>query len=212
MRATSNVLRELRLAVDDQAGLGGGAAHVEAQQAILAEAAGEPAAGEGTGSRARLDEADRSPGGVVGGHDTAVRQHHQHRAAEAFAGEPLLQLVEVRTDHRHRRRVARGGDHARVLADLRRDLRRDAHRHTELAAQVLGDHALVGRVGVRVDQAHADGLDVGGAQRVGDGRGDPRRRGRARPRPCGSVRSAISTTRSRGTGGAGNSICRSYMS
>ena len=168
--------------------------------------ASAPAAGPG------LDEPDRRAGRVVGGDDAAVGQHHQHRAAEALGGEPLLQLVEVRPDHRHRRRVARGGDHARVLADLRRDLGRDAHRHAELAAQVLGDDALVGRVGVAVEEAHADRLDLGAAQRVGDrlevgGRGGSttspvgwcarrsRRRGRGAPAAPGT-RSAGRTCRS----------------
>ena len=59
MRATSNVFVSSRLAVDDEARLGRRAAHVEAQQAVLAEAPGEPAAGERAGGRARLDEADR---------------------------------------------------------------------------------------------------------------------------------------------------------
>ena len=112
-----------------------------------------------------LDETDRGARRIVGRDDAAVRQHHQHRATEALGGEPLLQLVEVRPDHRHRRRVARGGDHARVLADLRRDLGGDAHRHAELAAQVIGDQPLVGRVGVGVDEAHADRFDLGVAQR-----------------------------------------------
>ncbi len=42
-----------------------------------------------------------------------------------------------------------------------------AEMHTgtpELAAQVVGDQSLVGRVGVGVDQAHADGLHLGVAQ------------------------------------------------
>ena len=112
-------VRELRLAIVDQARLGGGAAHVEAQQTILAEPTGEPRAGERTGRRTRLDEPDRRPRRVVGRHDTAVRQHHQDRATESLGREPLLQLVEIRPDHRHRGRIARRGDHSRVLADLR---------------------------------------------------------------------------------------------
>ena len=175
---------------------------------------GEPAAGQRAGRRAGLDEADRRTGGVVGGHDAAVRQHHQHRAAEALAGQPLLQLVEVRADHRHRRRVARGGDHPRVLADLRRDLRRDAHRHAELAAQVLGDDALVGRVGVGVEQAHADRLDA--RRRAAASASASRSLGgwaRRRPRPAGRC-ARRSRTRARaapaapGTRSAGRT-CRS---
>jgi len=51
-------------------------------------------------------------------------------------------------------------DHPRVLADLWRDLGRDAHRHAKFAAQVFGDHPLVRRVGVRVDETHTDGFDI----------------------------------------------------
>ena len=91
-----------------------------------------------------------------------------------------------------------------------------AEMHTgtaELGAQVLGDAPLVGAVDVGVEQADADRLDVGGAR--------SRRCSAARSASVGSaisttpsaaVRSAISNVRSRGIGGAGNSICRSYMS
>ena len=161
--------RQARLAVLDEAGLGRRAAHVEAQQPVLAEALGEPAAGEGTGGRAGLDETDRGAGGVVGGHDTAVGQHHQHGAAEPLGGQPLLQLVEVRADHRHRRRVACRGHHARVLAQLRRHVGGDADGNGELGAQVFGDAPLVVGVDVGVEQADADGLDVGSDDRRGQG-------------------------------------------
>ena len=159
---------DLRLAADDQARLGRGAPHVEAQQSILAAVAGEPTSGQRTGCGAALDQSDRSAGRVVGRHDTPVRQHHQHRAAESLRGEPFLQFVEVRPDHRHGGGVARRRDHPRVLADLWRDLGGDAHRHAEFAAQVLGDQALIGRIGVGVDQTYADCLHLGVAQRSCD--------------------------------------------
>ncbi len=124
---------QARLAVLDEAGLGRRAAHVEAQQSLLSEAFGEPTAGEGTGGRTGLDETDRGAGGVVGGHDTAVGQHHQHGAPEPLGGEPLLQLVEVRADHRHRRRVACRGHHAWVLAELRRHVGGDADGNGEFS-------------------------------------------------------------------------------
>ena len=157
-------VREVGLAVLDEAGLGGGAAHVEAQQAVFAHAAGEPRAGQRACRRAALHEPDREAGGVVGRDHAAVRQHHQHRTAEPGRRQPLLELVEVGADHRHRRRVACGRDHARVLADLRRHLAGDAHRHAELGAQVVGDDALVGGIDVGVEEAHRDRLDLGGRQ------------------------------------------------
>ena len=149
----------------DETGLGGGAAHVETQQPLLAEASGVPAAGERAGCRAGLDEADRSACRIVGGHHATVGQHHQHGAAEALGGQPRLQLVEVRADHRHRRRVARRRHHPRVLAQLRRHVGGDAHRHAELAAQMVGDAPLVGAVDIGVEQTDADRLDLSLTQR-----------------------------------------------
>jgi hypothetical protein len=91
MRATSNVL-VTSAAAGDQARLGGGPAHIEAQEAILAEAPGEPAASQGT--RRRTTRPDGSArGGIVGGRPRRVRRIIS-TAAEALA-EPLLQLVEV---------------------------------------------------------------------------------------------------------------------
>jgi hypothetical protein len=202
---------ELGFTLVDQAGLGGGAAHVEAQQPFLAEAPGEPTPGERAGGGTALDEPDRHPRRIVGRHDAAVRQHHQHRAAEAFARQPLLELVEVRPDHRHGGGVARRGDHARVLPDLRGHVGGDAHRHTELAFEVLGDDALVRGVDVGVQQADTDRFDVHRPEFLGD-RVELLDRGTVSTSPAAFVRSTISTVRSRGIGGGGNSICRSYMS
>ena len=161
---------QLGFAMVDQARLGGGTAHVETEQPLLAEPLREPAAGERTGRRAALDEPDRYTRRVVGRHDSAVRQHHQHRAAEALARQPLLEFVEVRSDHGHGGGVARRGDHPRVLADLRRDVGRDTDRHAQLACEMVGDLALVRCVHVGVEQADTDGLDVHRAELLGDRR------------------------------------------
>ena len=159
---------ELGLATVDETGLGGGATHVEAHQTVGVESTGEPAAREGAGSRAALDQTDRDACRVVGGDDAAVREHHQHGAAEALTGEPLLQLLQVGADDRHRGGVAGRRDHARVLADLGRHVGRDAHRDTEFGGQVFGDESLVLAVHVRVQEAQADRLDLGGAQLLGE--------------------------------------------
>ncbi len=78
--------------------------------------------------------------------------------------------------------------------------------------EVLGDRALVGRVGVRVEQADADGLDLRGAQLARPRRPSASAVGAATTSPCGVRALGDLEGQSRGTGGAGNSICRSYMS
>ena len=105
---------------------------------------------------------------IVSRHHSTIGQHHQHRTTEALCRKPLLQLVEVRSDDRHRGGVTCGGDHARVLANLRRDVTGDAHGHTQRATEVLGNHSLVGRVGVGVDETNANRFNIGAAQLLGD--------------------------------------------
>ena len=81
-------------------------------------------------------------------------------------------------------------------------------------AQVVGDHPLVGRVGVGVDAGRSPTASTPGrtraasaiASRLGVGGAST---DLAERRRCARRSRHVS---SRGTGGAGNSICRSYMS
>ena len=106
----------------DEACLGGGAAHVETEKTIFAESSGEPATSQGAGGRAGLDQPDGPASGVICRHNSSIGEHHEHGAAEAFCGKPLLKVIEVRPDDRHRGGVACCSDHSRILANLRRDL------------------------------------------------------------------------------------------
>ena len=126
-------VHEARLELFNQSRLGCRAAHVEGQETLLAEASGVPPCGEGPGCRARLDEADRRLCGVLGRDHTAIGEHHQDGAPEALRHQPLPQLVQVGTDHRHRGCIAGCRDHPRVLADLGGDRR----RHTDWQPQLL---------------------------------------------------------------------------
>ena len=101
--------------------------------------------------------------------------------------------------------------YSRICGEISRG---DAHRHAELAAQVVGDDPLVGGVGVAVDEADADGFDVRGAQ-LGSAMRVERSAvgGASTTAPCGDgALGDLERPGRAGTGGAGNSICRSYMS
>ena len=103
----------------DEACLGSCPTHVEAQEPVNAEPLREPASSESARSRAGLDKAYWSPCGLIGRNDSTVGEHHQNRTAKALGSKPFLQLIKVRTNHGHRRGVARSGDHPWILADLR---------------------------------------------------------------------------------------------
>ena len=61
-----------RLAVDDEACLGGGPTHVEAQQTILTEATGEPTPGKGARRRSGFNQTDRCVRRILGRHHAPI--------------------------------------------------------------------------------------------------------------------------------------------
>ena len=156
-----------------------------------------------------------SAGGVLGRHDAAVRQHHQHRAAEA--------LVGAATSAARRGRARSTGivaalqavvtirGYSRICGATSLD---DAHRHAERVAR-----------GARRRSARWRGWRSSAGSRRRPPRPRPRAswlgervevgHGRALRRTSPSAsRPLVELERraSRGTGGAGNSIWRSYMS
>ena len=72
-----------RLAVVDDADLGGRAAHVEGQDAVDAHVLGDPGRQDHAARRARFDEADREAHRRLERGEAAARGHQQQRAGEA---------------------------------------------------------------------------------------------------------------------------------
>ncbi len=99
MAAYPAVHGERRRAVDNQADIGRGAAHVEGDQVTLGhEPGGVDAAGDPAG-RPRQHPADGEPARLGDRRDPAMRLDDQNRAAIARRAEPLLQSCEVARQH-----------------------------------------------------------------------------------------------------------------
>jgi hypothetical protein len=115
-----------RLAAVDQRGLGGGAAHVEAEDVgrgggLAIDARGLHAAG-GTG----LHQADRVARRDVARDGAAIGQHQEQRARDARLAQPGIEPREVAREDRQDIGVGNGGGAALVLADLRHEVRGEA--------------------------------------------------------------------------------------
>ena len=174
-----------RRAVLDQAGLGGGAAHVEGHQPVDAEQFGIMAGGERTGSRAALDHPHRVLARRLGPDHAAGGQHDQRRVGEALAAQPVAETLEIGLRDRHRIGVHRRGRGALIFADLRRDLRGGADEDAvELARQGGRDQRFVVRIGEAVQEADRDGMRAAGAD-LGREPGDVLRARRQRQRAVG---------------------------
>ena len=112
------------LVVVDQADLGGGAPHVEADDVVALQPARERGRGEGTGRRAGLDHHDRLPPCDVDREGSSVRAHEEQTPVLEPAVEPAEVAVEQRLDIR----VGNGRRETLVFAELPRELRRERDR------------------------------------------------------------------------------------
>ena len=89
--------------------------------------------------------------GDVDRHDAAVRLHDQHITIEGAAGQPVLQPVEIRRDHRLQIGIERRCGESLEFANFRQDLsRRSDIRVGPNAAYGLSRDPLVRVVGVAV--------------------------------------------------------------
>jgi hypothetical protein len=155
-------LLDRRQAVGDQRGLGGGAAHVEADGARDAEAAGKMAGADHAGDGARLHHRDRLAARLRDRHGAAVRAHDRDLAGEFLAARELLETAEIAADARADIGVEHGGRGALVFAELAQDLVAERHEHLRAeAAQRRTRSDLVRRVGVGMQETHRHRLDAG---------------------------------------------------
>ena len=148
------VARDLRLAVQDQADIGGGAAHVEADGALQPERAGHAAGGGDAGGGTGRGEAERQ---------AAQRLRRCHAAGGMEQVQPgrlrlrPLQVVEIGRRQRHDAGAQRRRRHALILPRFRVDPVRERDEG-KARAQPLAQRLLVGGVGVGVQQRHGDRL------------------------------------------------------
>ena len=151
----------------DHRRLGRRAAHVEGQQVGTAEPRRDLRRADHPGSRPRLDDVDRPQARGRDSHGAAVRLHHQQRRGDLEPAQHRLQAAEIVGHHRQDIGVDHGGAGALVLLDLGQHLGGEADRDRRVAGtDQLPDAALVGAVGIGVEQADGDRLDAGRQQRV----------------------------------------------
>ena len=154
-----------RLAVVDDAELGGGAAHVEGQHVRAAVAGAEVRGDQRAGRRARFQQLHRRALGLLDIGEAAVRQHQQQRRRDAAAGDLRGERGQVALGQRLDVGVDDGRGGALVLADLRRHV--DRGRQREIG-EALGDELdrlpLVARVGVGVQEDDGERGDALGRQ------------------------------------------------
>ena len=144
-----------RLAARDQRGLGGGAAHVEADALLEAQmrrkATGADHAGNGSG----FHHGHRLQARLIERHNAAVGAHDMHLPAEVLAAQIGFQRVQIIAHARAHESVERGGRGALVFAELAQDLVAEGDEERGVhAAQDVADDLLVLGVGVGVQEAH----------------------------------------------------------
>ena len=162
--------RDLRLAVVDEADLGGGAAHVEGEHAGGAGGARVVRGGRGAAGRSGLHQPDRDLARRLDGAGAAAREHQQELAGEALGAQLLAQRAEVALHHAEDVGVGDRGGGALVLADLARDHGRQRHAQPGRALPQPSRHRLlVGGIAVGVEQRDGDGLDARRPQALDDG-------------------------------------------
>ena len=170
MAADAAAADQSRLAVDDQADVGAGAAHVERDQVAAAE---EPrcvaAAGDATGGAGQ--HAPRGePRGLGDWCDTAVRLDDQDRASVSGLHQALLQPPQVARQRGPDIGVHHGGGDAVELLDLRQHVGRQ--RHVGIGHR-LGERggcvAFVARIAIGVQVADRHCFDAGALQRLDRG-------------------------------------------
>src|SRR5260221_392472 len=124
LAADAEAVDDPRLAAAHQPGLGGGAAHVEADDILDAIERAGPRRADHPGGGPRFDALDRLGGDAGGGHYSAVRLHDLERRGDAHFPQRTPQPLEI-AGHQ---RADRGGHDRRrragVFAGMRPEFRR----------------------------------------------------------------------------------------
>lgn len=97
----------------------------------------------------------------LGAGDAATRRHQQHRAAEAGAGQFVLESAEIAAHQRLQISVGAGSRKPLVFAHLRRDVGRQRHSNVrQRPRDQLGCPALVLRICEAMQKADGNRLDL----------------------------------------------------
>ena len=121
--------------------------------------------------RARFNQICRALGGHLDRHDAAVRLHDLQRRGDAERFEVPAEAVQVVSERRSEIGVDHRGRGALVLTDHWQNVARagDEHLGLHCLAHDLGDAAFMRRVGVGMQQADRDRLDIAVGDALGGG-------------------------------------------
>ena len=158
-------VRQQRLAPVDHRELGGGAAHIEGEEILVAGRGAEGRRGQRSPGGTALQQADREARGRLDRGQRAGGDQHQQRAAESRPRQPLLQIAQVALDPGLDVDIGHGRRGALVLADLRHHVGRDRDADIGRGAQHgLPRASLQLGVGEAVEEGDGDRLDPGRGQ------------------------------------------------
>ena len=170
-RADLVLLGDARGAALDEAGLGGGAAHVEGQDVVEPEEVAEMGGDDDPRGGSRLDHEHGLGAGGLEGQDAAARLHDEELALESGFPQTRLDAGEIPLDDGPHPRVDEGGARPEVLAELRSDLRGERdHRFGERLVHDLARPILVRGIQVGVEIADRDRFHALVLQLPGGGR------------------------------------------
>ena len=155
--------RPFRLAIVDQANLGGGAAHVEGQDLVQAAFACQMCGQNGTASRAGFDQPNWKACGQLQRGQSPARHHQQQWAQQAFLADAFLQPKEVAAHQRAYVGVGDGGRKTLVFSNFGAHLRRqtNADLWPKDGGQDVACALFMCRVGPSVHEANGHRFDVG---------------------------------------------------
>ena len=158
-----------RLAVEDDRGLGRGAAHVESQHLRPADPAGDTGRGEDSGRRAALQQFDRAADRRLHAQTPAVGRDEMPWRADAALLQQPVQAPDIAGNPRAQIGIGDSCRSSFVFADFRAGLVRQHNRPGKARlAQDLADARFMNAVPVTVQQADRDGLDA----RIGEFAGE----------------------------------------
>jgi len=160
--------RDRGASILDEAGLGGGATHVEGDHVLLTGHLAKEGCGEAAARRTRFQQADREGACRLRRDEAAGRVHEIERAAEAALPQLALEAAQILLHQRLHESVGASGDEALILPELGNHLARERDRELGIeGADGFCGLALMCAVAIGVQEADGDRLDAVGLELAG---------------------------------------------
>ena len=192
-----------RVAIVDDAGLGGGPAHVEGDRVLETERMAHGLGADDAGRRTRFQHVHAVALGLLRLVEAAVRLHDQERPGKALAPDALIDLADIAP---HDRPDIGVGDHRRAALELAVFLGQlvrggDEQRGVVALQDGLGARLMI-MPGIAVEEQDRGRLHAELFKPCGRGARSPPRRAAVSISPSASTRSLISNRSARSTSGS----------